>query len=99
MLKSELVQVINQRFDFINEKDATLCVDLIINKMIQSLKNDQRIEIRGFGSFTLHHRPPHQAFNPRTGEPMYNASRYAIHFKPGQPLIAALNPHLQDADK
>lgn len=95
MLKSELIQNINQNFDFLREKDVNLGVDLIIDKMIEALKDKQRIEIRGFGSFSLHYRPPHQAYNPRTGERKQTSSRYAIHFKPGQPLIARLNTSKQ----
>lgn len=95
MLKSELVKNINRRFDFLTEKDVNLGVDLMINKMIDALKHENRIEIRGFGCFSLHYRPPHQAHNPRTGERMKTSSRYAIHFKPGQPLIAKLNPHIK----
>lgn len=93
MLKSELISNINQRFNFLSEKDVNLGVDLMLDKMIDTLKNQQRIEIRGFGSFSLHYRPPHEAHNPRTGERMQTSSRYAVHFKPGQPLIARLNPH------
>ena len=54
--------------------------------MSEALINNQRIEIRGFGSFSLHYRPPRNAHNPKTGEKVVTMAKYSPHFKPGKEL-------------
>ena len=59
--------------------------------MSEILNNGGRIEIRGFGSFNLHFRPPRRAHNPKTGEKLVTNPKYAVHFKPGKELREKVN--------
>ena len=67
-------------------KDVELAVKCVIEKMNQALSSGERIEIRGFGSFSLHKRPPRTGRNPKTGESVDLAEKYVPHFKPGKEL-------------
>ena len=55
-------------------------------QMIKALAQGERIEIRGFGSFSLHHRPARMSRNPKTGEAVYLPAKVAVHFKPGKEI-------------
>jgi len=70
----------------IQDKDIHDCIAIIIDKMVDTLVDGDRIEIRGFGTFTLHYRPPRRAHNPKTGEKVLTAPKYIPHFKPGKQL-------------
>ncbi len=59
--------------------------------MSEALIHGQRIEIRGFGSFSLHYRPPRNAHNPKTGEKVVTEAKYSPHFKPGKELRERVN--------
>lgn len=91
MTKSELINLITRRQQSIPEKDIELAVNLILETLTEALATDQRIEIRGFGAFTIHHRKPIIARNPKTGEPVTLPSRRAVHFKPGKELKANID--------
>jgi integration host factor subunit beta len=58
----------------------------MLEHMAQTLSNGERIEIRGFGSFSLHYRPPRVGRNPKSGEPVSLPAKYVPHFKPGKQL-------------
>lgn len=86
MIKSELIkQIANQLMD-IPEKKIAESVNHLIELMANELHQGRRIEIRGFGSFSLHHRPPRNAHNPKTGEKVLTEEKYSPHFKPGKAL-------------
>ena len=63
----------------------------LIEQMSLSLSTGNRIEIRGFGSFSLHYRPPRMGRNPKTGEAVALAAKYVPHFKPGKELRERVN--------
>lgn len=84
--KSELIERIAQRQSQLNAKDVELAVKTILEHMAKTLAGGQRIEIRGFGSFSLHHRPARVGRNPKTGEPVSLPGKYVPHFKPGKEL-------------
>ncbi len=84
MVKSELITLIANKFKQLPEKDIELSVNQIIENMCEALEKNERIEIRGFGSFSLHYRPSRNAHNPRTGEKVVTIHKYAPHFKPGK---------------
>jgi integration host factor subunit beta len=86
MTKSELIDLIARRQDQIPAKDIESAVNLILETLTDALVNDDRIEIRGFGSFTLHHRKPRIGRNPKTGAAVELASKRVPHFKPGKEL-------------
>lgn len=86
MIKSDLIAIISGKMTHLPEKIITECVNKIIEQMNETLVNNGRIEIRGFGSFCLHHHPPRNAHNPKTGEKVITDAKYSPHFKPGKEL-------------
>jgi integration host factor subunit beta len=86
MIKSTLITAISVEQPNIPEKDITTSVNLLLELMSEVLGKGGRIEIRGFGSFCLHYRPPRNAHNPKTGARVLTHSKYSPHFKPGKEL-------------
>lgn len=86
MIKSELIEQLAARMTHLPEKHIAKAVNLILDNMSDALIEGNRIEIRGFGSFTLHYRPPRNAHNPKTGEKVITEAKYSPHFKPGKQL-------------
>lgn len=96
MTKSELIERIAERQDQLSAKDIELAVKLVIEYMSQCLSTGNRIEIRGFGSFSLHFRAPRTGRNPKTGESVTLAGKYVPHFKPGKEMRDRVNESLQE---
>ncbi len=86
MTKSELIEAIARQQPHLALKDVELAVKCVIEQMSQSLSSGERIEIRGFGSFSLHYRPPRMGRNPKTGTSVALSSKHVPHFKPGKEL-------------
>lgn len=86
MVRSELIELLAQDIEGLSARDLELAVKLLQEQMIDTLSHGGRIEIRGFGSFSLHYRRPKLARNPKTGEPVPLGERYVVHFKPGKEL-------------
>lgn len=86
MTKSELIAKLAVRFPQLVVKDAELSVKAIIDAMTEKLAAGKRIEIRGFGSFSLNYRPPRLGRNPKTGEKVRVPEKYVPHFKAGKEL-------------
>lgn len=95
MTKSELIEAIAARQTQLSTKDVELAVKTILEHMSQSLSSGGRIEIRGFGSFSLHYREPRRGRNPKTGDTVQLAGKYVPHFKPGKELRERVNLGLQ----
>ncbi|MDY6941896.1 MAG: integration host factor subunit beta [Pseudomonadota bacterium] len=91
MTKSELIDEIARQQSHLEHKDIELAVKSILDIMSVALAEGERIEIRGFGSFSLHHRPPRMGRNPKTGEPVALPEKYVPHFKPGKELRERVN--------
>lgn len=91
MIKSELIEHIAARMTHLTEKQVADGINRILELMSEALINGQRIEIRGFGSFSLHYRPPRNAHNPKTGEKVVTEAKYSPHFKPGKELRERVN--------
>jgi integration host factor subunit beta len=91
MTKSELIERIAERQDQLSPKDIELAIKLILEYMSQSLATGSRIEIRGFGSFSIHYRAPRIGRNPKTGESVELEGKYVPHFKPGKELRDKVN--------
>lgn len=91
LIKSQLIIDISQELSHLPEKDIALAVNTLIEQMSDVLSQGGRIEIRGFGSFCLHYRPPRKAHNPKTGEKLVTSPKHAVHFKPGKELRARIN--------
>ena len=84
MTKSELIERLAQKQAQLSYKDVELSVKSLLDQMANSLATGERIEIRGFGSFSLHYRPPRIGRNPKTGEAVALSGKYVPHFKPGK---------------
>ncbi len=91
MTKSELIEALARKQSHLAYKDVELAVKSLLDQMSQALATGQRIEIRGFGSFCLHYRPPRLGRNPKTGEPVALSGKYVPHFKPGKELRERAN--------
>jgi len=95
MTKSELIEQIAARHTQLSAKDIELAVKAIINYMTDVLSDGGRIEIRGFGSFSLHYREPRTGRNPKTGEPVVLSGKFVPHFKPGKELRDRVNASIE----
>ncbi|GAA6134314.1 integration host factor subunit beta [Oceaniserpentilla sp. 4NH20-0058] len=93
MTKSELIERITEKHPDMSSKDIELAVKTILDTMSQALSQGDRIEIRGFGSFSLHFRNPRVGRNPKTGESVHLKGKYVPHFKPGKELREQVNEH------
>jgi integration host factor subunit beta len=91
MTKSELISHLAERFTQLVHKDAELSVNSILNAMFKALLQKQRVEIRGFGSFSLNYRPPRIGRNPKSGISVKVPEKYVPHFKPGKELKIRVN--------
>ena len=91
MTRSDLVEELASRFSQLTHRDAEYAVKTILDAMSDALVRGHRIEIRGFGSFSLHFRPPRQGRNPKTGETVALSGKYVPHFKPGKDLRERVN--------
>ncbi|OUV62562.1 MAG: integration host factor subunit beta [Gammaproteobacteria bacterium TMED119] len=96
MTKSELIEKISQKQKHLQQKDIELAVKSVIEQMSDALSSGRRIEIRGFGSFSLHFRPPRMGRNPKTGEPVSLDGKYVPHFKPGKELRERVNKSMPE---
>ena len=86
MNKSELIDILAKKRSHLERKDVELAVACIIEQMSKALMANDRIEIRGFGSFSLHYHPPFTGRDPRTGAELNLPPRYSPYFKPGREL-------------
>ena len=96
MTKSELIEKITERQTQLPAKDIELAVKLMLEYLSTALSSGERIEIRGFGSFSLHYREPRLGRNPKTGESVQLAGKYVPHFKPGKEMRDRVNAGDQD---
>ena len=86
MVKSELVRALNEKLPDRQLDDVELAVYCILTQMADAIAKGERIEVRGFGGFDLHHRPPRIARNPKTGEAVNLPAKVKVHFKPGKEM-------------
>ncbi len=100
MTKSELIEILSQRQRHLKLEDVEMGVRSLLEMMSASLANGGRIEIRGFGSFSLHYRPPRTGRNPKTGDAVALPGKHVPHFKPGKELrerVSDVMPLPEDA--
>lgn len=95
MTKSELIERIASVQTQLSAKDVELAVKMILDHMATALAGGERIEIRGFGSFSLHYREARLGRNPKTGEKVELSGKFVPHFKPGKELRDRVNLGLQ----
>lgn len=91
MTKSELVERMARLQDQLSVRDIELAVKTLLEQMTQTLAEGRRIEVRGFGSFSLSQRAARVGRNPKTGEPVELPAKQVPHFKPGKELRERVN--------
>jgi integration host factor subunit beta len=84
--KSELVRALSEKLPELQQWDVELAVNCMLEQMTKALEHGERIEIRGFGSFNIHQRPPRRARNPKTGAAVNLPAKTVVHFKPGKQM-------------
>jgi len=95
MTRSELIELMASKQTQLSAKDVELAVKLMINHMAETLAGGERIEIRGFGSFSLHYREPRRGRNPKTGDSVQLDGKHVPHFKAGKELRERVNRSLK----
>src|SRR5450830_2024157 len=91
MTRSDLIEELAAKFAQLTQRDAEFAVKAILDAMNDALVRGHRIEIRGFGSFAVTHRPPRMGRNPRSGESVAIPENRVPHFKPGKALREAVD--------
>ncbi|NVK30671.1 MAG: integration host factor subunit beta [Gammaproteobacteria bacterium] len=91
MTKSELIDALSMEQRHLAHKDVELAVKTILEQMSDALATGERIEIRGFGSFSLHFRAPRTGRNPKSGDTVELSGKHVPHFKPGKDLRERVN--------
>jgi integration host factor subunit beta len=91
MTKSELIARLSAKQPQLQPRDVELAVKELLEQMSAALATGERIEVRGFGSFSLHYRPPRVGRNPKTGSAVQVPDKYVPHFKPGKELRERVN--------
>ena len=86
MTKSDLIVRLAERFPQLVAKDADFAVKMILDALSEALVKGDRIEIRGFGSFSLNYRPPRVGRNPKSGDKVRVPEKWVPHFKAGKEL-------------
>ncbi len=92
MTKSELIELLARRQPHLKADDVDLSVKSLLQMMGSALAGGERIEVRGFGSFSLHFRPPRTGRNPKTGDAVALPGKHVPHFKPGKELRERVTP-------
>lgn len=95
MTRSDLVAELAARFGQLNQRDAEFAVKNILDTMTDALRRGHRIEIRGFGSFSVSTRPARQGRNPRSGEKVLVPEKRVPHFKTGKALREAVDAGIE----
>ena len=96
MTKSEIIDILTRKQSHLSSKDVELSVKMLLESMSETLSGGGRIEIRGFGSFSLHHRTARKGRNPKTGDQVNLPPKFVPHFKPGKELRERVNAARND---
>jgi integration host factor subunit beta len=97
MTRSDLVALLTERCPQLTQRDTELAVKTVLDAMSDALARGHRIEIRGFGSFSVSRRPPRVGRNPRNGAQVMIPEKLVPHFKPGKALREAVDAQASDA--
>lgn len=91
MIKSELLRILKEKFPELQTGDVELALNCLLEQLASALASGERIEIRGFGGFTLQHRAPRLGRNPKTGVAVHLPAKVKVHFKPGKDMKDRVN--------
>ncbi len=97
MTRSELIERVSTKQSQLCDKELEKAIKSIFDQMTYSLGKGQRIEIRGFGSFSSRFRPPRMARNPKTGSYVHKEGKYSVHFKPGKEMRDRVTQNMESA--
>lgn len=92
MIKSELVQILATRNSHLYHRDVENIVNAVLDEISKALAEGNRVELRGFGAFSVKHHPARSGRNPRTGESVAVEEKWVPFFKTGKELRERLNP-------
>ena len=96
MLKSNIIEKLHSKHSKFNQDDIENLLDIFLKKIIESLKNGQNIEIRGFGTITRKLNKEKLVRNPKTNEKILKKNSYKLHFKIGKTLHHRINSNLDN---
>lgn len=96
MTKSELIQRLAKRFPHLKQSDLEKVVNVVLDKISAALGEDRRVELRGFGAFSIRTREARRARNPKTGEQVQVGDRAAVYFRAGKELRERINKGIRD---
>lgn len=91
MTKSDLIEALARRQPHLAVNDVEFAVRSVLDRLTDALARSERVEIRGFGSFSLHYRPPRMGRNPKSGDQVALPGKHVPHFKPGKELRDKVN--------
>jgi integration host factor subunit beta len=92
MIKSELIQRVAAANPHLFHRDVERIINIVLDEITGALARGDRVELRGFGAFTVKHRAARQGRNPRTGDTVFVEDKYVPFFKTGKELRERLNP-------
>jgi integration host factor subunit beta len=98
MTKSEFITLVQERLHYLTPKDAEIVVQTIIDSMIEAFARGDRIEIRGFGTFSVKNRAAYEGRNPKTGETVHVPAKKLVHFRIGKELYGRINPTVPEEE-
>jgi integration host factor subunit beta len=99
MIKSELIDKIASTNPHLMQKDVEKIVNVILDEITDALSRGERVELRGFGAFSVKHRPARVARNPKTGKQVSVGEKYVPAFKTGKELRERMNPVVEKEEK
>ena len=99
MIKSELIEKIASENPHLFQRDVELIVNVIFDEIITSLSRGERVELRGFGAFSVKRRPPRTGRNPRTGDQVFVEEKFVPYFKTGKELRLRMNKDSETKSK
>ena len=91
MNKSDLVANLSKRITYITRRDIEEGISVLLSKLSASLESKERVEIRGFGSFSCRKREARIGRNPKTGTSIHIYSKYHVYFRASRSLVSNLN--------
>ena len=91
MLKSNIIDILHKKHQNLNQSDIELIIKIFSKKIINSLKEGNKIEIRGFGTISKKENKEKMVRNPKTNEKIFKQKSYKLHFKIGKTLHKKLN--------
>ena len=93
MIKQDIIDSVSEKTG-LTKLEVEAVINTSFKEIIMTLSKNERIELRGFGTFAVKHRLPKKARNPATGDPVYLAERYVPTFKPSQLMKKSVNDSL-----